>query len=66
VIVEIRVEVTIKAEDTEQIGRAMGEVYQEVVKTVASRPPVALPGFAPGPATVQGTYPRNIDEKEKV
>jgi hypothetical protein len=61
---EVRIEVTIKADDTEQIGRAMGEVYQEVVKTVASRPAAPLPGFTPGPATVQGTYPRAVNDKE--
>jgi hypothetical protein len=62
---ETKIDVTIKAQDREEVGKAMAELYADVCKALETRV-LVLPGMAPINPTLHGTYPRDDNEKEKI
>lgn len=62
ITVEIKLDITIKAKDVEDLGKALSQVYKEGEAILKAPRPITIPGYIPLPGTIKGTYP--LEEKK--
>jgi hypothetical protein len=55
---QIRIEATVNARDREEVGKAMAELYAELVKAVEAPARLPLPHIDVPSEVIKGTYPK--------